>query len=275
MKCRIVSWTMLDLIAANGVNHMRRTALFVAKITALSIAALAHCNSNAFAGTYNWRGWYFGGNIGYGWGTGTNPSVDFIDGNNLAIGAFFAAGGNILPSVKSKGVVGGGQLGYNWTFQQNLVLGWVADFQTSGISGSGTAFVSIPGFSRTTQSNSIKIDWFGTARAKAGWAQYNWLVYATGGLAYGSVKTSGTADLPDIPLFLSASSSGVKAGWTVGGGIDYALAANWTLGVEYLYLDLGRQTYTFNGAPSFPLTTLNVSNHAAASIARMTVNYKF
>jgi outer membrane immunogenic protein len=53
--------------------------------------------------------------------------------------------------------------------------------------------------------------------------------YVTGGLAIGDIRTAG-------PLI---GNDQTNAGWTVGGGLEFALPSNWTAKVEYLYVDLG------------------------------------
>jgi outer membrane immunogenic protein len=213
--------------------------------------------------TYNWAGWYVGGNVGYGWGTNSNPNVTFVDGSGIGVAPYFALGGNVMPSVQQKGVIGGLQLGYNWMLSPTWVVGLVTDFQASGMKASGTNVVTPPAAATSTQTNSLQTDWFGTFRAKLGLAQNNWLFYGTGGLAYGQVKSSG----------IWAANIGVNY---AGAGIDYGITPNWTVGVEYLYVDLGHVSYTdvsTNGVA--PLTTFTISNHATANIARATLNYKF
>lgn len=126
--------------------------------------------------------------------------------------------------------------------------------------------------------NSLNNEWFGTFRAKAGWAQNNWLFYATGGLAYGRFDTNGTfSAFPGITgISFAGSQSTTKTGWSLGGGLDYGITANWTVGVEYLYVDLGRVTFTEpgNGAGSFA-SSITASNRDAMNILRLTANYKF
>jgi len=236
---------------------------------------LCICGQRVSAAPFTWSGLYFGGNIGYGWGANSDPSVTFFDGSGLGVGPYFAAGGNVVPNVQPKGVTGGGQFGFNWMMSRNWVLGLVTDFQASGMKASTTNSVTPPASVTSSQFNSVQIDWFGTVRGKAGWAQNNWLLYVTGGFAYGSVKSSGNIVVPAVPVTLVGSDSTTRAGWTLGGGIDFALTPHWTLGAEYLYVDLGHSSYAMSGTPTFPLTTITVPNRAAANIARLTMNIKF
>jgi outer membrane immunogenic protein len=120
-----------------------------------------------------------------------------------------------------------------------------------------------------------KIDWFGTVRARAGiLASPRVLLYATGGLAYGDVRTSETIGLAGFGF----SNTETRVGWTVGAGIEGAIGGNWTAKLEYLYLDLGRTSGTF-------LTTIpalgggflasNYSSRITDNVLRVGVNYRF
>lgn len=227
---------------------------------------------------YNWGGWYVGGNVGYGWGANSDPAVSFTDPGPCApcagYAGYFAAGGNVTPDIQQKGVIGGLQLGYNWMASPNWVAGLVTDLQASGLKASATNTVTPPGFIVSNQTNNVQTDWFGTFRAKLGFAQNNWLLYASGGVAYGRVKTSGNFTFPTYPAMWAGSNSTTKAGWAAGAGVDYGLTSNWTIGVEYLYIDLGRVSYTDTG-PIAPASTLTIANRAAINITRATLNYKF
>jgi outer membrane immunogenic protein len=225
---------------------------------------------------YNWGGLYVGGNIGYGWGTNSDPGVSFVDpGAFVGFAPYFAAGGNVTPNLNPKGVLGGGQIGYNWMLTPSWVAGFVADFQGSGVKDSATNTVTPAAIPTTTnQFNSEQIDWFGTARAKLGYAQDNWLLYATGGLAYGRVETSGNFVIPAALNFVG-SNNVTNVGWTAGAGLNYGLTQNWIVGVEYLYVDLGRVSYTESQPTVAPGASLTISNRAAVSIARVSLDYKF
>ena len=226
---------------------------------------------------YNWGGWYAGGNVGYGWGTSSDPNVSFFDPAGpgfVNFASYFGAGGNVTPNLNTGGVIGGGQIGYNWTLAPSWVGGVVTDFQGSGIKASATNTVTPAAIGITTfQSNSEQIDWFGTVRAKLGYAQNNWLLYGTGGMAYGRVATSGSFVIPGA-LNLTGSNDTTKVGWAAGAGLDYGLTSNWIVGVEYLYVDLGRVSYT-ETQPALTPSSLTIGNRAAAQIVRASLDYKF
>lgn len=265
---------------------MRRNLLFaaiaMASFAATQMASAADMPIKASVATaYNWTGLYAGGNIGYGWARDTGGSwTSYTDSPppTLGVGLYFPGGGNVLPGVKPQGVLGGLQIGYNWQVSPILVLGAVTDIQASGMKASASA-LGTPGCCvPTTQSNEAKIQWFGTARGKAGYAADKWLIYATGGLAYGKVEENAAFNCAACgpPQFFAGSSSKTKTGWVIGAGLDYALTRNWILGAEYLYFDLGSiATTAILTSGTNVNTTFSSNAKFRGSIARVTVDYKF
>jgi outer membrane immunogenic protein len=166
------------------------------------------------APVYSWTGWYVGGNVGYSWGdartdiagTGTTISnPQFLGG----LPESFAFAGSNTTALQ--GVIGGGQIGYNYQFSPQWVLGFETDIQASGERGSSTSVDSFsgplcfapspplpltcPSFETRTLNGTAatayeaKIEWFGTVRGRLGYLVNDQvLLYATGGLAYGQVK---------------------------------------------------------------------------------------
>jgi outer membrane immunogenic protein len=209
-----------------------------------------------------WTGWYIGANLGGSFGTASDSA---------SIAGVPVGGGS--PSLD--GVVGGGQIGYNW--QANAwVFGLEADIQATSEDGSNSASetVAIPGALATTGTlnYSEKLPWFGTVRGRLGvLANPNWLLYTTGGLAYGEVDTN-TA-LTAGALGVSNNFDTTRLGWTVGGGVEAWLSRNWTAKVEYLYVDLGSFSNTFTGVTGF--TPVTLSTHVTDNIVRAGLNYHF
>jgi outer membrane immunogenic protein len=218
---------------------------------------------------YNWTGFYIGGNIGYSWGSSSDTST------------LTNAAGTVLLTTSDKsdlnGIVGGGQIGYNWQMQ-SWVWGLEADIQGTDEKGS-RAFTFSPapiiGFNFVPTiaipfALNQKIDWFGTVRGRVGvLVTPKVLLYATGGLAYGEVNSSETVGTV-VPSAFSNSTTNV--GWTVGAGIEGAIGGNWTAKLEYLYVDLGTVS------ASFTLPSTNVvsySSHITDNVLRGGVNYRF
>lgn len=207
---------------------------------------------------YNWSGFYVGVNVGGSWG---RQDTTFADEEGTAF----------TNSNHLNGVIGGGQIGWNWQgVGSPWVFGLEADIQGSGQKHSG-AFddtdLLLPG----SISFEDKLDWFGTVRGRIGYAigdQGRWLPYITGGLAYGENKIDGAGTLDGVNVAFSQSKTDV--GWTVGGGIEWAFADRWSAKLEYLYMDLGdSQTIDFT-----PLSSIT-SHHLRDNIARVGVNLHF
>ncbi|HVV94754.1 MAG TPA: outer membrane protein [Hyphomicrobiales bacterium] len=140
----------------------------------------------------------------------------------------------------------GGTLGYNWQWG-HLVAGLETDFDWADMSQRNAA---VPATAR--------VGWLGTFRGRIGYAMDRVLFYGTGGVAYGDVTLSsaGTRD------------SNTNVGWTVGGGVEFAVWQNLTAKIEYKYVDLGRSTVT-------PAALGPTNIGWRGSIVTAGINYKF
>jgi len=220
----------------------------------------------------NWSGLYIGGNVGYGWG---NNSADF---EFFPIPFDFGVNNTTLDN-RSKSIVGGAQIGYNWQMG-SIVTGLETDIQGSGLKGSVTQspVINPIGLSDGPESfltSSEKLSWFGTVRGRLGaTVTPDLLLYATGGLAYGHVDASADTFFASTNHY-PASVSQTKAGWTVGGGTEWAFARNWSAKIEYLHVDLGSVSATALNAPEPSVFSARYTWHTKESIVRAGVNYHF
>jgi outer membrane immunogenic protein len=226
---------------------MRKLSLSILSALALVTAGAASAadlpvkaRPMTVAPQFSWTGIYVGLNAGYGWGDTS--------------GTLFAAPGNFNVS----GGLAGGQIGGNYQFN-NIVLGIEADYQWADIDGSST---TLAGVVRTA-----KIERFGTARGRLGFAWDRWLAYVTGGYAFGA-KTN----VSIVPGALLASSHTLD-GWTAGVGVEYAFAPNWSAKLEYLHVDLGDKTF-FSGLGACTVTSL-CQVGANIDLVRAGLNYRF
>jgi outer membrane immunogenic protein len=238
---------------------------------------------------WSWTGFYAGVNVGYSWGDGKSNYYDpnFV---NLGIGDPLS---NPL-SQKLDGIIGGGQIGYNWQVNSTWVLGLEADIQGSGERGSAsfadpyTVGVDCDVFcSNVVGTMKDSIDWFGTVRGRAGiLITPTTLLYGTGGLAFGGVKASGT--ITDLcftgrpPACTTGSwgfsGSRTNAGWTAGAGVEGRVwnTTDWTWKLEYLYLDLGSMSGNgFELAGDFGTMPYTWTTKITDNILRVGVNYHF
>jgi outer membrane immunogenic protein len=192
----------------------------------------------------SWEGWYIGLHAGAAWQQGhANGQTDY----------------GSLSQTSTTSFIGGGQIGHNWQ-HGNFVYGFEADI--SGLTGQGNAS-TLGGYVALTQ----KIKWLSTVRARAGLAVGDTMAYVTGGIAFGEVSNS--LNISGFPIF-SKSESKTRVGWTIGGGVEHMIDRNWTVGLEGLFVDLGRSTVT---APSTTFKSTTFSNQAV--IGRLKVNYKW
>ena len=229
----------------------------------------------AMAPAFSWTGLYLGGNAGYGWGTTDSDNNALFDaGPDYTLGVGLYPGAN--QSMDLNGWVAGGQIGYNYQLENNWVVGVEADFQWTGAENDSDLLASVNG---PYFQNSGELEWFGTVRARLGYAMDRLLVYGTGGFAYGKVSASSTvAAAPGgIPLWETATSGSddsVLTGWTVGGGLEYALTDNWILRGEYLYVDLGSSSLTLPLAGTGG-SYINTDASVTQNIVRAAISYKF
>jgi outer membrane immunogenic protein len=227
---------------------------------------------------YNWTGFYIGGNGGYAWG-GSNVSTTvasagtyFVATDVLQIDA--SGQGNIRPN----GGTGGIQAGYNWQ-AGNFVYGAEVDFDALSLSGSRsitTQYLAAAG-SFFTINQSIKTDWLFTARPRVGLATNNWLWYVTGGVAVTDLKFSNVFTDTFAAAFEDGSISKTKAGWVIGGGVEYGFTQNWSLKAEYLHMDFGNVSST-GAVPAIGGTggaQLNNSADLKVNLVRAGINYRF
>lgn len=219
---------------------------------------------------FDWTGPYAGLHLGYGRG---NFDSDFtpLPGANKS---------GLLPAQVGPdggGFEGGIQAGYNYQIGC-VIAGIEADFSGSAIGGSSTSAVigangaPAAGVGPLTVHQSI--NWFGTVRPRIGYTMTpTILIYATGGLAFGNISSSSDTGLqPSTPVYYHASSNDTNIGWTVGGGVEWALSKHWSAKAEYLFVDLGSQS-ALAGANT--PTQVGCKWDTKANILNFGVNYKF
>lgn len=187
---------------------------------------------------FQWSGFYAGVNAGYGLGTASREP----------------AGGGAVTENNTGGGDIGIQTGYNVDLG-GFVLGGEADLQWSSIAYS--ADLGVPGTLKAS------VDGFGTLRARAGIVFDRAMPYITGGAAF----ARSTLSLTD-PTNVITSQTNTHLGWTIGAGLEAAATDNITLKAEYLYVDLGRQTYST--APGG-----NIDLGQRFGVIRGGINYKF
>jgi len=264
--------------------------------------ALISIVGEATAQTVSWTGPYIGATLGGAWSNSHEKQVLNSTYCNNSLGGCPQTGpllGSLIPNnfdLSADQLVGGGVVGYNWQMGQ-LVIGVEADLTGPHLTNTAVqgASGSIPGFATSVvnvqESMTETLSYLGTVRGRLGVpVSDSLLVYATGGFAYGHVKTT-TAVSENVtgPCFCgpavnaSVGTSSIMTGWTVGGGLEWQFAPHWSLKGEYLYYDLGSTrssqlgfTQLNGGAtPFFGASVSQSSSQIDGNIVRAGLSYKF
>jgi len=223
-----------------------RHSVFVTALLVLALGCGAAWAADPAASTaYNWTGFYVGLNTG-------------VAKNNSRYSVSEEHGFLFSGSFDNPAFTVGGQAGYNYQVG-NFVYGLETDINYEG--------------------PSPQLDYFGTLRGRLGYTPADrLLLYITGGLAYGYVSSNTTVNYHYFAI-LSGSSSEMQVGWTVGAGGEYAFTNNWSVKLEYLYVDLGSMSYTFNsgavGTPGPTFDTITTAINTTQNVIRVGLNYKF
>ncbi len=290
------------------MKKLLTAAVTLAVFTAMSPAGAAPRS----VPLWSWTGFYVGGNLGYSWGNDSGP----ITLSDSVLGPLSSVSGNTaLDGIIGGGQTGYNWQIANWVYgleadiqasgqRGNAITGCPGGTGTGtsltlatlngpcslGHLGDSASF-SVAGFP-VSDTLSEKLDWFGTFRVRVGpTITPTILTYITGGLAYGQISVSnavsganvtglqGTNTFTVVPgAGGGISNSTIKLGWTIGGGIEGVLWGNWTGKIEYLFVDLGTVSGTFNTTIATPAgNTLigSYSSHVTDNILRVGISYNF
>jgi outer membrane immunogenic protein len=200
---------------------------------------------------FSWTGFYLGGELGW---IKTDPAYTT---GVLLLGNPFV----VSPSASDKnGLSYGAIAGYNYQAGK-LVLGIEGDFQ--GWTVGKIRYTAITGDFLTAHSK-----WGGSVRGRLGYAADRALLYVTGGAAFVSNETS-------IPTTgISIGGDGVRWGWTVGGGLDYAITNNWFTGLEYRYSQFEARSFVYP-IPILNLGLVGFKQELSNNQVTARVGYKF
>jgi outer membrane immunogenic protein len=215
---------------------------FAAPAAAADIPARTYSKAPAYtapAVVYNWTGFYIGGHLG---------------------GAF--AGDNSLQSSDAR-FLGGVQAGFDYQFAQNWVIG--AEAQYSWLNGGNSNGVLFPGGTLVTGSNSNQL---GSVTGRVGYTWGPALLYAKGGYAWRDSNDIGVT-VAGVPAAFTATGNH-KDGYTVGTGLEYMFAPNWSAKAEYQYYNFGNTTITA-GPPDVVGARFGNDEHSV----KVGLNYRF
>ena len=227
---------------AAGALVLSATSALAADLPSRKVAPVAPVVAPAFS----WTGFYVGADLGGAFG---------FSKNDIWIGGV----SNKIPSMDSQGWVGGVHAGYNYQMGM-FVLGAEADIWYNGIEGR-KAYSNAAGDTMTVKT---ELGWQGSIRARGGVAIDRALLFVTAGVAIGNPDTIYVVN------GLQAGASDTRAGFTVGGGAEYAFTSNWIGKIEYRYTDFGTKTIAGFGA-----STIAAKNSVQSNTITAGVSYKF
>jgi outer membrane immunogenic protein len=185
------------------------------------------------AAVYDWTGFYIGGNGGYGWSRDCRRNLN----TGADLGCYDATGG-----------VAGGQIGYRWQ-QAGWVFGLEAQGDWADLKGSAlNQAIASPALTGIGS----KIDAFGLFTGQIGYAWNNALFYVKGGAAV----TDRRFDYFNNATGVLTASTGFATRWggTVGAGLEYGFAPNWSAAVEYDHIFEGKHDVVFTTPAGTALT---------------------
>ncbi len=218
---------------------------------------------------YNWAGMYLGMSLGAGF--------PLHPGERLQAGSGFTSSAyDLYPASATRmGVTTGLQAGYNWQ-SGPWVWGFETDFAfLDGRRGPNGMFVAPPsylGLPVFTLGTNASANYFATVRGRAGVALDRALVYLTGGVASGGARGPATLSFGKGADFSADWSQSSRMKYAVGGGFEYAFAADWSARAEYLFLSQSLNTQSFSDGSGFVYySRMRNENH----ILRFGLNYHF
>jgi outer membrane immunogenic protein len=193
---------------------------------------------------YNWTGFYVGGHLGGAW-DGDRGFIGTINGGN---------DGRFL---------GGVQVGADYQFAPNWVVGIEGQYSWLGSSNNSVAFTGAgAGYVYTTNLRGL-----GSVTGRVGYTWGPALLYVKGGYAYADYSESLT--FGGVPQAFTLNSSH-HDGYTVGAGLEYMFAQNWSAKAEYMYYDFGKTNFV-TPAVLTPFGSTRNDEHTF----KVGVNYRF
>jgi outer membrane immunogenic protein len=197
------------------------------------------------APVWNWSGFYIGGHVGAAF-AGNN--------DNFTSDVFPLTNGN-----RDAAFMGGGQIGADYQFASNWVIGIEA--QISGISNSDRTFTD--GFGTLRD----RSDWLGSVTGRLGYSWGPGLIYAKGGVAFRDNSGLTMVSVFDPTFFVDRNDTG----YTVGGGLEYMFSPNWSAKVEYQYFNFDNTNITTLGFNTGTFLNFRDDFHTV----KVGLNYRF
>jgi outer membrane immunogenic protein len=220
----------------------------------------------SFVSRFTWTGCYLGAHVGGAWQPkdATDPVLlvqDGLAGPGTTVGATTAG-------LDSNGVIYGGQIGCDYQFAPNFVVGVEGAVSAGALRGS--TLVPLPANPGDTALVTARTDFIPSLTARLGYAVDHWLFYGKGGVAWTNDKYSVTGNFTGIPF--DAEGLGMRTGWTAGAGVEWAFADNWSARLEYDYYDFGHANVLMSDVANGFAST--VTFRQSAQMVKLGLNFR-
>jgi outer membrane immunogenic protein len=227
----------------------------------------------------NWTGCYVGGHVGVGW----NRTRFYDPGLPLGISTLGPLPGATIDVNSDPGVVGGAQIGCDYQFANNWVLGIAGDFAGTDLRGvaNDPFFAGKNGGPATLHS---RTDWLASVTGRVGYSWDKLLVYGKGGAAFahdryglnnftaagGSLCTTGAF----VFVACNPTANADRFGWTAGIGVEWMIAPNWSAMIEYNHYGFGNKRLSFSD-PNVAGAAFLLDVRQDIDVVKVGVNYRF
>ena len=220
---------------------------------------------------FTWTGCYLGGHAGAGWGRKDFSEPDTEDN--------FAPPGGVIRVDTGAGFLGGGQVGCDYQFAPNWVLGIEGDFAWADLKGDATDpfFSGKQGAPITLHA---KTNWIADVAGRLGYTWDRWMLYGKGGVAWAhdkyeihNVVFSDGLQSCFLGCNTIVAGSETRTGWIAGVGVEWAFWNNWSAKLEFDHYDFGRRGVTlFDPVHNF---TVPADVKQRIEAVKFGINYRF
>jgi opacity protein-like surface antigen len=196
------------------------------------------------ATVYSWTGCYLGAQVG---AAQSNARWDY-NGLNVYNASLDPTrpdfGQEFVPEERFTQwkMLIGGQVGCNWQVNGPWVVGVEAAWNAKAMNIAQNN--NYPQFTSVSSIVATEISSIASLTGRLGYAiTPDWLIYAKGGVAFAKIETAGYISPAGVFDELIWNDSKWHTGWTVGGGVEYRLFRNVTVGGEYNYYRFGAKDH--------------------------------
>jgi outer membrane immunogenic protein len=261
----------IDNVATGWRGAMKKIVMIAAALAVVAMPAgaadlLVKARAPAPIPVWSWTGFYIGGNVGGAW-----AKSDWLEDPSLS-GAGGPFPGFVDASINPASFVGGGQVGFDYQTGRT-VFGVQADADlTDNLKSTAGCFPQFAGDSFTCMTNIKSI---GTVTGRVGAAFDRTLLYVLGGIAWEREQLDNACPACNAgaPILFRAETT--RNGWTVGAGVEYALAGNWSAFLQYNYMGFGTRDLQFTTLLSDGLSPFTEDIRDHINVVKAGINYRF